>query len=324
MRRILPFLFTLLIATMPLRAEPIPGSEAPDYEAAVAAWLAGEDDLAVLTSLSELARAENAAAQMLLARIGELPHLVTHVTGNMPRAERIALLRSPGGLSGRSWMISAAQHVPLAQAFVDSTGQDTRVDSLRILYEAGEVAAATRSLPGLLAYGTEDLVRAMQDLDVMPDEARVLIAAAAATELYWASGERIDIANPISDRRPPELALIWRPVTPREWQEDPATRELALAHSLNIASLAPLRAFCASECQGELGACMAAGASLLAVSAAPLPFASPSETLIPTETYWDSPRFDADLRRLLSGIADPEAQPGYVAMNACFMQAASR
>ncbi len=317
-------LVVLILSVWPLSiAAQVSGADAPEFSTAVTNWLNGEDDLAALQTLSELAQANNAAAQILLARLERTPHLTAHVTETLTRAERIALLRMPGGLSGRSWMTAAAETTPLAQAFLDNAGQDTRVESLRTLYEAGETAAATRSLPGVISYGTVDLVRAMEDLDVMPDEARILIASYAAAELYWQSGAAIQIANPIAERRPPELALIWRPVFPAEWAESPAARELALANSINIESLSPLRTFCSTECGDQASACIAAGAALLSANAATLPFASPSESLIPTDRYWQSPRIDADVRRLLHTIADPETQTGFVAMNACFMQAAS-
>ncbi|MEX3016922.1 hypothetical protein [Gymnodinialimonas hymeniacidonis] len=315
--------FALALSAGLVSAQTIPGGTDPAFRSAVADWLTGEDDRAALQALSELAQADNAAAQILLARLERAPHLTAHVTEGMARAERIALLRMPGGLSGRSWMTAAAETVPLAQAFLDNAGQNTRVESLRFLFEAGEPAAAIRSLPGALSYGTEDLVQIMQDLDAMPDEARVLIASHAANELYWQSGAAIQITNPVSERRPPELALIWRPVYPAEWAANPEARELALAHSINIESLTPLRTFCSAECGDQLNACMATGAALLNAFAATLPFASPSEALIPTTDYWQSPRIDTDVRRLLNSIADPEEQSGFVAMNACFMQAAS-
>jgi hypothetical protein len=316
------FLFALFVCflTLPAPAQ-VPGADDPSYAESVAAWLTGDDDLAALQSLGALAADGNTAAQILLARLERTAHLTAHLTDGMARADRIALLRQPGGLSGRSWMDAAAETSPLAQAFLDNATQDTRVESLRLLFESGEHAYATRSLPGLLSHDPDEWARAMQDMDVMPDEARVLIASVASMEMFFRSGMRIDIANPVQERRPPEIALIWNPVDPFEARLNPEARALAMTHAVSIPSHAPMRTLCEARCGDELNACMAAGAALLGISAAPImPFASPSEALIPNEAYWSSPRMEADVLRLLRTQMDPALTESLSELNACFVQ----
>lgn len=311
--------FTPLVAA----AQAVPGDDTPEFMAATQSWLAGEDDLAALQAFSALANTDNRAAQIFLGRIGQMPHLTSHVTEGMARADRIALLRSPGGLSGRSWMEAAAQDVPLAQAFLDNAVQADRITSIRTLFEAGETAAATRSLPGLLAHGPEDSLAALEDLDVMPDEARIFMISNFAMQLYWASGQQIETPDPLRTRTPPELALIWRPISPADWRDDFSLRVMAMDAAPRIASLLPIHDLCQRACPNEVVECTATGASLIALTNGAFPFASPAESLIPTETYWASPRFDADALRLLNAFVDPDHQADFVAMNACFMEAAS-
>jgi hypothetical protein len=299
---------------------PIPGSDDPTYAAARDGWLSRTDDIAALQALGRLAADGNTAAQILLARLERTPHLTAHLTEGMARADRIALLRQPGGLSGRSWMEAAAETSPLAQAFLDNATQDTRTDSLRLLFTSGEHAFATRSLPGLLSHDPDEWALAMQDMDVMPDEARVLIASVASMEVFFRSGMRIDIANPVSDRRPPEISLIWNPVDPFEARLDPDARALAMTHAVNIPSHAPLRRLCAEQCGTDLNACMAAGAALLGISAAPImPFDSPSGALIPNDTYWASPRIEADILRLLRSSLERPLEDPLSEMSTCFV-----
>ncbi|MCX8954030.1 hypothetical protein OU790_11345, partial [Ruegeria sp. NA] len=67
------------------------GQDAPEFIEAVQAWLDGED-LAALRSLSDQAQNGNAAAQILLANIASRSSFHAHVTSEMGRKDRIALL----------------------------------------------------------------------------------------------------------------------------------------------------------------------------------------------------------------------------------------
>ena len=116
MKSIFPALVALLFAcALPAKAVEIPGQNSPAFQVVLQDWLDGKDRTA-LAQLAELARQDNRAAQIFLARLAEETHLHAHVTGSLPRAERIALLRQPGGLSGKSWLKAAQVDVPLAVA----------------------------------------------------------------------------------------------------------------------------------------------------------------------------------------------------------------
>ncbi len=320
MRASLVVLWLCVLMPLTAHAQGIPGSDAREFIEATEAWLAGDDDLSALQALSALANEDNAAAQILLARIAATPHLYSYISESMTRADRIALWRQPGGLSGRSWMQAAAQSSPLARAFLDNNTPSERPMSLRVLFEAGETAAATRSLRTLFNYGDLAMLEALEDIDVMPAEARVFLVSALQINGVLIDGQPIRVFAPVTQRTPPELALIWNPLLPLDWSNNPLVRQFALDHSINIASLSPLRDFCAQQCSGELAACTAVGASVGALGGYVFPFASPAESLISTTIYWESPRFEADVLRLLRRHGQNVQGDAYRALNACYVE----
>ncbi len=110
-------LLALLWAAGLARAE-VAGSAAPGFVAAREAWLA-DDDAAALPALSALAGEGNRAAQVLLGLIDLMPQTHGPWLAARPRDARIALLRAPGGISGRSWLGEAAAEVPLARLWIE-------------------------------------------------------------------------------------------------------------------------------------------------------------------------------------------------------------
>ena len=92
------------------------GQDAPRFQEALALWLA-EDDETALPEFAALAAEGNRAAQVLLAHIDVAVPLQGPWLASLPRAERIALMRQPGGVSGKSWMAAAAVDTPLAAAW---------------------------------------------------------------------------------------------------------------------------------------------------------------------------------------------------------------
>lgn len=217
-------------------------------------------------------------------------------------------------------MQAAAESSQLAQAFLDNDTPGERPTSLRGLFEAGELAAATRSLATLFNYGDLAMQESLQDIDVMPVEAQVFLVAALQVNNATIGGQPVRIFAPVTERTPPELALIWNPLRPQDWLDNPLARRYALDHSINIASLAPLREFCAMQCPGDLAACAAVGASIGALGGYVFPFASPAESLIPTATYWESARFEADVVRLLRGNGGNVQGDAYRALSACYVE----
>ena len=139
------FISTLLICFLAFPAfaqtRAISGQSAPAFQQALTAWLNGED-LPALEAFSELAKNNNAAAQILLARIARRPNMYAHVTVDMDRKEKIALLRKPGGLSGKSWLTEAQKREPLAAAFLKSERQGDKAAAMSTLFEHGEPQSA--------------------------------------------------------------------------------------------------------------------------------------------------------------------------------------
>lgn len=106
-----------IFLAVPCRAEipSISGSDVPEFTVAVESWLNG-NDLEALEALPSLSRDGNPAAQIVLAGIATRGSFHSHVTSELDRAERIALLRVTGRLSGKSWLTIAENTEPLATA----------------------------------------------------------------------------------------------------------------------------------------------------------------------------------------------------------------
>ena len=66
----------------------------------------------------------------------------------LPRDERIALMRAPGGLSGRSWMEAAAEDTVLAELWLRrwDARDEGELDTALAFAEIGEVRAARETL----------------------------------------------------------------------------------------------------------------------------------------------------------------------------------
>lgn len=82
------------------------GQSEPAVQSAITQWLSGQEDVA-LPALSGLAGSGNVAAQTLLGLIDITASFQGQWLASLPRAERIALMRQPGGLSGRGWLSTA-------------------------------------------------------------------------------------------------------------------------------------------------------------------------------------------------------------------------
>ncbi|QPH55531.1 hypothetical protein [Pontivivens ytuae] len=98
----------LLLLSGAAAAQPVPGADAPPFEAALELWL-DDRDADALPRLSTLAGEGNTAAQLLLGTVEHMGELQTVFTLNRSREERDAVYRSP---DGRSWLAEVDQ--PLA------------------------------------------------------------------------------------------------------------------------------------------------------------------------------------------------------------------
>lgn len=287
------------------------GAGDPAFAAARDLWLAGTDDMGVLRALAPLAAGGNRAAQVMLGILvaeGRVPAAV----GALPRAERIALTRAPGGLSGTSWLTVAAGADPVAAALEvagvrwQQASPEEQAAAVPVLLAAGEAGAAQRLLgifgnmggwgpgggwtlvlehgadPALQGHGVPLLVM-VRDVATRPE------GGYADPEMARRAGAALAGAPP------GDLALAeagWRATT----LADPGLVRMGAEALVARAPLAaPLAGFCAQACPDGVAACTFA----LAMAAGGRPgFAtlSPFEGLVPSAEYQASPRFATDLR----------------------------
>ena len=131
----------------------------PELKSAIAHYLDGEDERA-LPILSSLAREGDTDAQVLLGRIAQRPHSI-YVIGQ-PRKQRNALLRAPGGLSGKSWLTVAAEAGDArARAYEAAKNPSWSSQTAIRLLEIGDQDAAIETVRSAIPYGLADDARAV-------------------------------------------------------------------------------------------------------------------------------------------------------------------
>jgi hypothetical protein len=286
-RALLPLAAALglaLMASGPSRAADAPaGADDPAFAAALTLWLADDDETA-LPEFARLAARENDAARLLLARIDATPALQGPWLASLPRAERIALLREPGGRSGRSWIEAASRRSELARLWRDLP-QATPATALRFA-AIGEPRAARETLAALAARQYVGFV-AVADDPAFPAEMRHLIwRELAATPEGRARIDTEIAARPAGD---PTIA---------RFRADPAASPAAQDAWLAEAPLAaPLRALCAAACPATPASCVRGALALVGGHAGLARQGSPVETLVPGGVWDASPRGRAALLR---------------------------
>ncbi|NKX44557.1 hypothetical protein [Roseicyclus persicicus] len=266
-----------------------PGAEDPGFAAARDAWLSGADDMAALGQLSALAQAGNPAAQALLGAV-VADGLVPAAVEALPRADRIALTRAPGGLSGTSWLRVAGADGPVAAALAtvaSGLSQATPAEmaaALQTLLDAGETGAAYRALVTLYNIG-----------GLGPEGAWTQVAAAGAHPalqghgLPLLEGLRDLLSDPATGVSDPVLLAV-------------VTATLAAVPDRKDLD-APLAALCTAGCPSAPEGCTAA---LAQATGGLVGFVtlSPVEGLVDSATYQASPRFALDLRTRMAPAAD--------------------
>ena len=136
-------LFAIVTSIFVAVAPPVTAAPLDD---AISLWL-DDNDADALPMLSELASSGDADAQLLLGQIEAIlpPGAGSEFMAGLSRRERIDLLRSPGGLSGKSWLrVRADEGDTLAAALLASRLPDADMDVVRALLDAGEREAAEK------------------------------------------------------------------------------------------------------------------------------------------------------------------------------------
>jgi hypothetical protein len=310
--RALPLVVGLLWLLLPapiLVAAEVSGRNDPRFQAALELWLSDDDETA-LPEFAGLAVEGNRAAQILLAHIDAARPLQGPWLAALPRAERVALLRQPGGLSGRSWMPAAAADTPLAAAWValwNASGRDEpRI--ARAFAEMGEDRAVRMTL----------IAMSLRERQGLADLAEEPFYPPSLRFLVWRDWARDPATEP---RIAAEIAALLPgdPQIATITGEHPGAAERA-AWLAEAAPAAPLRAFCAATCPDNVSRCLDAA---FAFHAGPelADFGSPVESLVPSATWETSPRGRAMvLRRTLP--LDPHQRSRTLAeiaaLDACF------
>lgn len=329
--RFLATLFFLLTAGLAFAGtSSVPGSDDPQFSEARESWLDG-DDLAALSTLKALAEDGNTAAQILLGRIAEEPHMHRHVTGDMARAERIDLLKSPGGLSGTSWLRVAAPSTELATALVlrnvafsssvaDGTPMSPEATAaVQVLLDHGETALATevafKLIDGVFYRETLALLEKFGDqLDPINQslKAGVLSALSAVSDDPEATmAQAKDLLSSLAPEEELSLAKFY------PWQvlEDEVLRGLITRYAELVPAWKPLRDLCESSCAHSYDSCLLAGGTAIGYSRR-FPFSSPLQTFVTDEEYWNSARIRGDAARKMSEIET--AQTAAIQLDQCF------
>jgi hypothetical protein len=280
-------------------AQPAPvvtGSEVPAFRQAVDLWLTDDDESAALAALAALAAGGNPAAQILLGLIDKSPTLQGPWLSRLGRADRVALMRAPGGLSGRSWL-SAAADEPLAAAWLALLRTDAGPEVGARLAGLGELRAAREAL--LILAAREHPALATHWHDWMDLELAFAVWHRARPAVRAQLAAQVDPGHP-------QRALMGLPGTARGWDDWLADSPAAV----------PLRSLCAAECPDSQPACRRAALAALGSPAAVLTLGSPAASLISEARFQAAPRGRAAILRRMQLTADARGRPALIARTA--------
>ncbi len=320
----------LLAASDPATADEqhVDGQSEPQYLLAVEDWLGGRD-LSALETLAELSREGNPAAQILLASIATRAQTHIHVTSDLSRKERIALLRKPKGLSGASWLSEAAKTEPLAVALLQSTRIGERAAAITGLIEMGETDTALLAMNSVNSpQEAGALLDALIGIETqIPSEADLVLSKLIYLATSNGSGRYVGSARAPrgwSQREGTNLSdLTWGAVPgPRQLLDDAEKLAELIDLSRQVNAWTPLRRFCEKNCSSAIGECTVAGAFWLRLSG-PFGLRSPVQSLIPNDVYWSSARMEGDLARsvpALDRLVKFDESPS-MKLSACFVDA---
>lgn len=319
------FAFAFAVCAGDVRSDftDLSGSETPAFSAAVAQWLGG-DDLVALGNLAAMSEEGNHAAQILLASIASRAMFHFHVTSDLARADRIALLRMPGGLSGKSWLIAAQDAEPLATALLQVSKIGEKAAPILALLDAGEWQTALLAAQAMLLNGeAAELIEIFETVGLeLPEEAYPLVAwayfqADQGTGKYAGSAR---MASTLLDAEGVQAReLEWTTVSPTDVISQNETFDAVVGLVDQVESWTPIRHFCEQNCPDSATNCSVLGASLLSGLSGPFAMRSPLMSVIPNDTYWSSPRVTGDLARVFPDISQLNV-PVFASFDACLIE----
>ena len=258
------FLFCVSVLGQSVVAYELHGSEDEEFSAALSLWLENNEEDA-LPRLRDLAQASNDTAQLLLGLIDKNSALQGPYLSFLARDERIALLRAPGGFSGRNWITVLAEQNELAQNWRDLWSLEGGVDIAQRFLENGEARAAREALIVIASRYDSALPAEIVSQEWYPDSLKHLTLH---HDLSEAGSEHLHPGDPI------------RLVTGVKL-ENSVLREWLVTDPLGT----PLRAVCDAQCSGNSGDCAVALYRGLASYHALLLLGSPIASLVSDDEF---------------------------------------
>ncbi|MGY6694973.1 MAG: hypothetical protein ACXIUW_02955 [Roseinatronobacter sp.] len=260
----------------PLAAYELHGSQDEDFSAALSLWLDNNEEDA-LPQLRDLAQASNDAAQMLLGLIDKNSALQGPFLSFLAREERIALLRAPGGLSGRNWITVLAEQNDLAKTWRDLWSLEGGVDIAQRFLDNGEARAAREALIVIASRHDSALPADVVSQEWYPDSLKHLTQH---HDLSEGGSEHLHPGHPI--RLAAGVTL-----------ENSVLREWLMSDPLGM----PLRGVCDAQCSDNPGDCAVALYRGLASYHALLLLGSPIAALLTDEEFAETRRSRAAVAR---------------------------
>lgn len=227
----------------------------------------------------------------------------------MGRRERNAILRAPGGLSGRSWITVASDRSRLAWAIDAAARIDDRAHATMILLDNGEITLAEAATLMLSQNG--DWSEAIAALEHPNANVRMtyMLPKFRATLLYLSTGQELPaLLDPM-----PTTAIVSH-VDVRQNPQLLAKQGAHLRQSPLFPELQGMQALCA-PCPNT-DACL--GAIWLGSDPAFLAaMSSPLESVVTSVAYQASPRYLDDLRAQLQAFERAAGFSRIAQLDAC-------
>ena len=314
---ILSRLASVFLVTLCLSLTLTSGTRAEPLEEAIEAWLVDNDEVA-LPALTALAEQGDVRAQLLLGKIATRPF--SPYLEALPRKQRLALIRAPGGLSGRSWLKIAAENGDaLAAAFLGVSVRPFSSRDIATLLDKGEFDAATMTMRRVASYGEVEGLRDLIARRAFPPDAAYAIRVVAfrsgnATPLEsWKPGDdplrliEVLAVNAAMGQHPsesPERDVSLRLFGGDYWDTKPEPAgQLLLEAAPHSRAAQRIVNYCHAACPGMLiRSCIGDAVGLISGYDFLWRFGPPVQSLISEERYLESPRFHADFARHLKTL----------------------
>jgi len=262
--RVILILCAVMWLASPARSE-VAGQRDPEMQAAIGDWLSGNEADA-LPVLAGLAAGGNSAARLLLGQIDSFPALQGDWLAGLARAERIAVLRAPGGLSGVRW--TRGLDDPVAQAWARLWDTAATAQVIVDFARLGEPRAARFAALTLARRQRQGFAAVAGDPDY-PDSLRAYV-------LRETGGDAAGL-----DPADPQVAVLG--------QEPDLAGFSAWAEGAGVTD--PVLALCETLCPAEPAAiCRPAALRALGGFWGLMPLGSPVEALVPSAVFNRTPR----------------------------------